>query len=75
MVKAIGGKCLDCFPTPAKALSNTWCISLFSVQTDGASGSLIMTEDKALQLGLKPKAYLRDFLFVAVDPMDQLLLG
>lgn len=29
------------------------------VQTDGASAALIMSEDKALELGLKPKAYLR----------------
>lgn len=34
-----------------------------------------MTEDKAKQLGLKPKAYLRDFIYVSQDPMDQLLLG
>ena len=44
-------------------------------QTDGASACLIMTEEKALQLGFKPKAYLRDFLFVSQDPVDQLLLG
>lgn len=34
-----------------------------------------MTEEKAKQLGLKPKAYLRDFTFVSQDPVDQLLLG
>lgn len=34
-----------------------------------------MTEEKAKQLGLKPKAYLRDFLYVSQDPVDQLLLG
>ena len=34
-----------------------------------------MSEDKALALGLKPKAYLRDYLYVAQDPKDQLLLG
>ena len=44
-------------------------------QTDGASACLIMTEEKALAMGLKPKAYLRDFLYVSQDPKDQLLLG
>lgn len=34
-----------------------------------------MTEAKAKQLGLKPKAYLRDFIYVSQDPIDQLLLG
>ena len=34
-----------------------------------------MTEDKALQLGFKPKAYLRDYLYVSQDPVDQLLVG
>ena len=28
-------------------------------QTDGASACLIMSEEKALALGLRPKAYLR----------------
>lgn len=46
-----------------------------SFLTDGSSAALIMTEEKAKQLGLKPKAYLRDFLYVAQDPIDQLLLG
>ncbi|CAL1537580.1 unnamed protein product [Lymnaea stagnalis] len=46
-----------------------------SFLTDGASACLIMSEEKALQLGYKPKAYLRDFLYVAQDPKDQLLLG
>jgi acetyl-CoA acyltransferase len=46
-----------------------------SFLTDGASACLIMTEEKALALGYKPKAYLRDFLYVSQDPKDQLLLG
>ncbi|XP_067679388.1 trifunctional enzyme subunit beta, mitochondrial-like [Haliotis asinina] len=46
-----------------------------SFLTDGASACLIMSEEKALQLGFKPKAYLRDYLYVAQDPKDQLLLG
>lgn len=35
------------------------------VQTDGASACVIMAESKAKQLGLKPKAYVRDFTYVA----------
>uniref|UniRef100_A0A1B0A1H2 acetyl-CoA C-acyltransferase n=1 Tax=Glossina pallidipes TaxID=7398 RepID=A0A1B0A1H2_GLOPL len=46
-----------------------------SFLTDGASACLITTEEKAKQLGLKPKAYLRNFTFVSQDPVDQLLLG
>ncbi len=37
-----------------------WVIGLCSpLQTDGASAALIMSEEKALELGFKPKAYLR----------------
>lgn len=46
-----------------------------SYLTDGASACLIMTEEKAKQFGYKPKAYLRNFTYVAQDPKDQLLLG
>lgn len=46
-----------------------------SFLTDGASACVIMSEAKAKQLGLKPKAYLRDFVYVSQDPKDQLLLG
>lgn len=46
-----------------------------SFLTDGASAALIMTEEYALKKGYKPKAYLRDFQYVAQDPVDQLLLS
>ncbi|XP_064543391.1 trifunctional enzyme subunit beta, mitochondrial [Drosophila montana] len=46
-----------------------------SFLSDGASACVIMTEEKAKQLGLKPKAFLRDFLYVSQDPVNQLLLG
>jgi acetyl-CoA acetyltransferase len=36
---------------------------------------LLMSEDKAKQLGYKPLAYLRDYAFVSQDPKEQLLLG
>ena len=45
------------------------------LQSDGGSAVLMMTEEKALELGYKPKAYLRDFCYAAQDPKDQLLLG
>lgn len=34
------------------------CVCVFT-QTDGASAVLIMSEEKALAMGYKPKAYLR----------------
>lgn len=46
-----------------------------SFLSDGASAVLLMTEEKALALGFKPKAYLREFAYVSTDPKDQLLLG
>jgi len=46
-----------------------------SFLTDGASACVIMSEEKALELGYKPKAYLREHCYVALDPKDQLLLG
>ncbi|XP_017492369.1 PREDICTED: trifunctional enzyme subunit beta, mitochondrial-like [Rhagoletis zephyria] len=46
-----------------------------SYLTDGASAALITTEAKAKELGLKPKAFLRQHLYVSQDPKDQLLLG
>jgi acetyl-CoA acyltransferase len=46
-----------------------------SFLTDGASASLIMSEAKALELGFKPLAYLRDYSFKSCDPFEELLLG
>jgi acetyl-CoA acyltransferase len=46
-----------------------------SFLTDGASATLIMSERKALELGYKPLAYIRDWSFKACDPFDELLLG
>lgn len=34
-----------------------------------------MTESKAKKIGIKPLAYLREYVYVAQDPRDQLLLG
>jgi len=46
-----------------------------SYLTDGAAASLIMSEEKALELGFKPMCYIRDWSFKACDPFDELLLG
>jgi acetyl-CoA acyltransferase len=46
-----------------------------SYLTDGAAAVLLMTEEKALQLGYKPKSYLRSWTYVGVDPFEELLLG
>lgn len=46
-----------------------------SYLTDGASACLLTTEEKAKQYGWKPKAYLREYVYVSQDPKDQLLLG
>jgi len=46
-----------------------------SFLTDGASACLIMSEEKALSLGFKPKAYIRDWIYVGSDPFEELLLG
>lgn len=43
--------------------------------TDGASAALISTEEYAKRRGYKPRAFIRDTMFVAQDPKDQLLLG
>lgn len=46
-----------------------------SYLTDGAAASLIMSEEKAKELGFKPLAYIRDWSFKACDPFEELLLG
>lgn len=46
-----------------------------SYLTDGAAASLIMSKDKAKELGFQPWAYLRDWSFRSCDPWEELLLG
>lgn len=46
-----------------------------SFLTDGASATLIMSEERALALGYKPKAYIRSWAYVGTDPFEELLLG
>lgn len=46
-----------------------------SFLTDGASATLIMSEEAALKNGFSPLAYLRDWSFKSCDPFEELLLG
>ena len=46
-----------------------------SALTDGASATLIMSEEKAKELGFTPLAAFRSWAYSAVDPRDQLLKG
>ena len=41
--------------------------------TDGAAALLVMAEDRARELGLKPLGFLRAYAYAAVDPAWQLL--
>ncbi|TCJ20078.1 thiolase family protein [Rubrobacter taiwanensis] len=43
--------------------------------TDGASATLLMEEEAARAAGYRPKARLVDYLYVAQDPGEELLLG
>lgn len=43
--------------------------------TDGAGINLLMSEEKAKELGLKPEVYIKDFLYTAIDPKEDLLIG
>ena len=43
--------------------------------TDGASATLLMSVDRAAAEGYTPRAYLRDYTYVAQDPGAELLLG
>ena len=46
-----------------------------SFLTDGGSAVLMMEKEKALQMGYKPQAYIRDYITRGTEPMDDLLLG
>jgi acetyl-CoA acyltransferase len=43
--------------------------------TDGAAAVLLMSEEKARSVGLKPIGYIRSYAYAALDPFDQLLQG
>lgn len=46
-----------------------------SFLTDGAAVVLLMSEEKAKELGLKPKAYIHNYTFTGQDLKEELLLG
>jgi acetyl-CoA acyltransferase len=46
-----------------------------SLLTDGAAVVLLMSEEKAISLGLKPTVFIRSYTFTGQDPEDELLLG
>lgn len=62
------------FP-PVNNLKPTMTAGNCTYLTDGASVSLLMTEERAKALRLKPKAYIRDFLYVAQNPNELPLSG
>lgn len=43
--------------------------------TDGAANVVLMSEQRAAELGQKPIAFIKDFLNVGIDPNDGLLMG
>src|SRR5438128_5271537 len=43
--------------------------------TDGASAVLLMSEDKAKALGIRPIGFIKSYAYAATDPFDQLLQG
>ena len=43
--------------------------------SDGACALLLMSSEKAKELGFKPLGYVRSYAYSALDPSDQLLMG
>jgi acetyl-CoA acyltransferase len=60
---------------PVFAKDGTLTAGNSSPLTDGAAAVLLMSEEKARALGLKPLAAFRSWAYTGVDPADQLLLG
>jgi acetyl-CoA acyltransferase len=60
---------------PAFAKDGTVTAGNSSALTDGAACVLLMSEDKAKELGFEPLAVLSSWAYVGVDPADQLLMG
>lgn len=60
---------------PVFARDGTLTAGNSSALTDGASATLIMSEEKARALGYTPRAAFRSWAYTAVDPSDQLLMG
>jgi len=43
--------------------------------TDGAAAVILMSEDKAKALGIRPIGFIKSYAYAATDPFDQLLQG
>ena len=43
--------------------------------TDGAAAVLLMSEEKAKELGIRPIGFIKSYAYAATDPFDQLLQG
>lgn len=61
--------------TPVFAADGTVTAGNASPLTDGAAAVLLMSEERARALGLRPLAAFRSWSYVGVDPADQLLIG
>lgn len=60
---------------PAFRKGGTLTAANSSALTDGAAAVLIMSEERARQLGLTPLAAFKSWSYVGVDPADLLLMG
>lgn len=60
---------------PVFAADGTVTAGNASPLTDGAAAVLLMSEEKARELGLTPLAAFRSWSYVSVDPADQVLIG
>ncbi len=60
---------------PVFAKNGTLTAANSTPLTDGAAAVLLMSEEKAREMGLKPLAAFRSWSYVGVDPRDQLLIG
>jgi len=60
---------------PAFSKAGTVTAGNSSPLTDGGAAVLLMSEEKARALGLKPQAAFASWAYAGVDPSDQLLLG
>jgi acetyl-CoA acyltransferase len=60
---------------PVFARDGTLTAGNSSALTDGAAAVLLMSEERARAVGLRPLATLSAWAYVGVDPADQLLMG